>query len=42
MAFWMKTEIVLSNRFSIDNVTIKKVRLEREEMVGYDDIHSRG
>ena len=28
-------------RFHIDNMTIKKVRLERKDMVGYDDIHSQ-
>ena len=29
-------------RFHIDNMTIKKVRSERNDMVGYDDIHSQG
>ena len=28
-------------RFHIDNMTIKKVRSERNDMVGYDDIHSQ-
>ena len=37
----MKTGIVLSDRFRIDKVTIKKLRLQRREMVGYDDIHSQ-
>ena len=41
MPVHMKTGIVLSDRFRIDNATIKKVRLERKEMVGYDDIHSQ-
>ena len=36
----MKTGIVLSDRFRIDNVTLKKFALRRE-MVGYDDIHSQ-
>ena len=37
----MKTGIALSDRFRNYNMTIKKVRLERKEMVGYDDIHSQ-
>ena len=36
----MKTGFVLSDRFRIDNVTLKKFALRRE-MVGYDDIHSQ-
>ena len=28
-------------RFHIDNMTIKKVRSERNDMVGYDDLHSQ-
>ena len=31
----------LLHRFHINNVTTEKVRLERKEMVGYDDIHSQ-
>ena len=40
MPVHMKTGIVLSDRFRIDNVTLKKFAL-RQEMVGYDDIHSQ-